>query len=128
MNILATAHDRHDQDIASAINTLNARINSAIADIDMVLLSVATAATTISVIDFTLSTAGINVFGFEHIGLYTGAAVVLNIQFLDSANSPVGAYNMVKIYRKGAGAGADISTATRRRPRSTRLLPRTRYR
>lgn len=80
LNILATAMDRHDQDIASAINTLNGRITQLDSAIGMVLLSEATASTS-HAYEFTLSSANENRIVISNLSAPQAAPADVVLQF-----------------------------------------------
>ena len=103
VDILSTAHDRHDQDIASAINTLNARI-AALEEV----VSQATAAG-VSTFDFTLATGYHNIFVLDSLTLNTVAAIIMHLNFLDASAvilEGAGDYMVSRHGYGGATAGA----------------------
>ena len=115
VNILATAHDRHDQDIASAINLLNSRINSAIASEAMILVSQTTAAAAADM-TFTLATGYHNIFMLDNLLLSSGAGHILDFNFLDASAILLAGNGDYRISREGyngatAGAFGDHDTA-----------------
>ena len=77
VDILSTAHDRHDQDMASAINHVYAQRV-------MQVVSQATAAG-LATFDFTLATGYHNVLVLDSLYLNTVAAIIFHINFLDAS-------------------------------------------
>ena len=108
VDILSTAHDRHDQDIASALNYVYAQRG-------MQVVSQTTAAGA-SVFDFTLATGYCNVFVLDSMTLNTTLAIIVHINFLDASAVIIDGAGDYMVARHGyggatAGAFGDHDTA-----------------
>ena len=101
VDILSTAHDRHDQDLASALNYVYAQRG-------LQVVSQTTAAAA-SVFDFTLQTGYHNVFVLDSLTLNTVANIIFHLNFLDASAvilQGAGDYMVARHGYGGATAGA----------------------
>ena len=102
VDILATAHDRHDQDIASAINTVRGRIA-------LEFLSEATAAATGTVIfDFTLQSGYDHVIVIDALQMGANSAMVPQIQLLDRVSAIKNSADAYTWTRHGVASGVAV--------------------